>query len=378
LDKRYSDMSMVAHCTPIILETIFRRLITGVDNGKEYEELLNMLSIEVREGNYMVLILHTDKENVFIKEVSKNFFEEALISIFERNKDEYVMVLFMEQNYNRQEMLTKCCKLQRQTDGIMAVGQAHKSIYDIGKSYKGALCALDSRNASIREDLVVDADMNYAYTRYELPGNMESVLYHHIISGRGFAAEEKICQSLQENLDRGVSFKEYLQLIHVYEMYLVKWHENLDMDEQKKLKWTIYDGASFCMRDVEKRVGVLLENYRQISEVYEKKATADVMDQILQYVENNMEKDIGLEDVAAAVHLTPNYISKYFKRASGVNFKEWLTMKRMEKAKIMLTESDMTVKDIAAKCGYNSSKQFIINFTKIMEVSPTEYRKRYR
>ncbi len=76
------------------------------------------------------------------------------------------------------------------------------------------------------------------------------------------------------------------------------------------------------------------------------------------------------------MNLTPNYITKYFKSKSGINFKNFLTMKRLERAKQLLVETDLTVKDIAERCGYNSSKQLIVNFTKDTGLSPTEYRKR--
>lgn len=50
-------------------------------------------------------------------------------------------------------------------------------------------------------------------------------------------------------------------------------------------------------------------------------------------------------------------------------------MLRNERARQLLNDTDMTVKDIAQKCGYNSSKQLITNFTKEMGITPTEYRK---
>ncbi len=90
---------------------------------------------------------------------------------------------------------------------------------------------------------------------------------------------------------------------------------------------------------------------------------SEVIIRILRYIEDNIDQDIGLTDVAEYVNLTPNYLTKYFKEKGGMNFKNFLTMKRMERAKELLVETRMTVKDIAAKCGYNSSKQFIVNFT---------------
>ncbi|MBO5069293.1 MAG: helix-turn-helix domain-containing protein [Roseburia sp.] len=375
LEHNRAMTAVVKRSTPVVLETMFRRLIMEVDSDKDFEEMLDMMSIEVRDGYYMAVVVYDDNESENMEEAIDGLFADDVVSLFKRHKGEYVLMLYLQQEASRDMVLERCKKLLEQTDAIIAVGKAYKNVYSIGKSYNDALQILDSRKVGLSETEVFDAECDCEYVGYELPGDTESVLYNYIISGNCPLVIETINQSLRKNLERGISFKEYLQLISVYELYLMRVYENIDASAQERNELAVYSGTTFRMRTVEKRVECMLENYRKVTEFYDKKMHTEVMEQILKYIEDNMERDIGLDDVAAAVNLTPNYITKYFKNKSGMNFKTCLTMKRMEKAKELLMETEMTVKEIAEKCGYNSSKQLIVNFTKMTGIAPTEYRK---
>ena len=70
----------------------------------------------------------------------------------------------------------------------------------------------------------------------------------------------------------------------------------------------------------------------------------------------------------------PYYFSKIFKDELGLNFIEYLTSVRIEKAKELLTESDMSMKEICGACGYTDPNYFSRSFKKNVGVTPTEYK----
>ena len=86
-------------------------------------------------------------------------------------------------------------------------------------------------------------------------------------------------------------------------------------------------------------------------------------------------EDLTLTGVAALYGLSPNYFSTLFKKMSGSNFISWLTKLRIEKAKRLLMETDLTIRDIAGQVGYYSTSFFIRSFKKIEGRTPSEYRK---
>lgn len=93
----------------------------------------------------------------------------------------------------------------------------------------------------------------------------------------------------------------------------------------------------------------------------------------IQYIHQNFKQDVRLKDVAETVQVSPQYFSKMFKDEVGVNFIEYLTQLRMNKAKEMLTFSNKTIKEICFEIGYNDPNYFSRLFKKHVGVSPTEF-----
>ena len=94
----------------------------------------------------------------------------------------------------------------------------------------------------------------------------------------------------------------------------------------------------------------------------------------MSYIQSHYAEDLTREDVAAAVYLSPSYFSYFFKQKTGMNFIDYLTTVRMQKAAELLT-TQMKVSEISKKIGYQSRNRFYINFRQYSGYTPTEYRK---
>ncbi|HWT74663.1 MAG TPA: helix-turn-helix domain-containing protein [Mobilitalea sp.] len=94
------------------------------------------------------------------------------------------------------------------------------------------------------------------------------------------------------------------------------------------------------------------------------------------YIEDNYSKDISLDDVSRTVDISPYYFSKLFKEETGENFIEYLTNIRIEKAKKLLQNRDISIKNICADSGYSDPNYFSRIFKKQVGLTPTEYRER--
>lgn len=94
----------------------------------------------------------------------------------------------------------------------------------------------------------------------------------------------------------------------------------------------------------------------------------------LRYIEENFEKEMNLASVAAAVFVTPNYLSRIFKEEMGVNFVEWLNRYRIEKAKTLLMQPGAKTYSVAEKVGYRDYKYFSQMFKRFVGCSPKEFK----
>jgi len=97
--------------------------------------------------------------------------------------------------------------------------------------------------------------------------------------------------------------------------------------------------------------------------------------QVKEYIEQNYDKGIALEEIGKMVCLNPVYLSTLFKNQTGMNITNYVIKVRMEAAKKLLTESHMSVSAIASKVGYTDTKYFSKIFTKQVGIKPMEYRK---
>ncbi|MDD2959003.1 MAG: response regulator [Lachnospiraceae bacterium] len=95
------------------------------------------------------------------------------------------------------------------------------------------------------------------------------------------------------------------------------------------------------------------------------------------FIRDNYQKDISLDDVSKEVNVSPYYFSKLFKEEAGENFIEYLTRLRMEKAKEMLRNPGVSVKEISLQCGYGDPNYFSRIFKKQTDMTPREFRERY-
>ena len=94
----------------------------------------------------------------------------------------------------------------------------------------------------------------------------------------------------------------------------------------------------------------------------------------LNYINENYEKDLRLEDVSRQVYLSVGYLSRIFKTETGYSFKEWLHRVRIEKAKELIAHTDLKYYEIAEKVGYKDYKYFSAYFNKLCGCSAKEYK----
>uniref|UniRef100_A0A7C3E7N6 Response regulator n=1 Tax=Gracilinema caldarium TaxID=215591 RepID=A0A7C3E7N6_9SPIR len=98
----------------------------------------------------------------------------------------------------------------------------------------------------------------------------------------------------------------------------------------------------------------------------------------LKYIEENYEKAISLDDAAHAVELSPAYLSRLLVSETGKSFIEHLTKYRLDRACKELALGNLSIKEIAAMCGYPDSNYFSRIFKKNIGQTPSEYAANYR
>lgn len=93
-----------------------------------------------------------------------------------------------------------------------------------------------------------------------------------------------------------------------------------------------------------------------------------------QYIQEHQTEDLSLGQVAKAANTSTFYFCKMFKKVTGLNFTDYVSRVRIEKAKNLLLNPSLRISEIAYEVGFQSLTHFNRVFKKILGQSPTEYR----
>ena len=84
----------------------------------------------------------------------------------------------------------------------------------------------------------------------------------------------------------------------------------------------------------------------------------------IKYIQENYAREISLDRLADQLSIGSTYFSMLFKRETGMNFSEYVTRIRVEKAKDILGNSNKSITEIGHEVGYTSEKHFFAVFKK--------------
>ena len=97
-----------------------------------------------------------------------------------------------------------------------------------------------------------------------------------------------------------------------------------------------------------------------------------------QHIQNHLHEELSVSSIAAYLYVNSNYFSRLFKKTSGEGCNEYITRKRIEKAKVLLEASGLQTGKIAEMVGYRDKNYFSLTFKKFTGHSPTQYRQSIR
>ncbi len=127
---------------------------------------------------------------------------------------------------------------------------------------------------------------------------------------------------------------------------------------------------SLCVRSVYDR-----SNFHQ--QIFSRKEQ-EIVEKTIKFIKNNYRGKITLQTLADKVFLSPYYFSRIFKKSMGYSPIQYVNITRIQRAKELLKESDITISEISEKLGFFDVFYFSSLFKRIEGLSPLQYRKTLR
>ncbi len=385
---------------PIIESDFIYAVLSGEDFSREKDNFCNLLGIKEEFGMMMVLEFGDSliegnltnpvgisvKAQTFYPTVRESLKEELNCIVGPIMVNKIVAFLPCEKAQleydDRTKLIEKARQLIRDLSkrievqfkiGIGSVTPLHK----LGDSYKEAINA--ARSSKNRVAHVKDMPIGCEYEG-DYPIDTESALFDKIEKGdlEGTKTEANIffdwmiehypdCEmDIKLKVLEFILFAEQKAFLSGGMTYYFRYRKDylntvIQTDSYEQLrKWFIDKVTEACRNIMSKR----------------EEQASGVIKRARMYIEENYHKDISLEDVSRSVDISSYYFSKLFKEETGENFIEYLTNIRIEKAKKLLQNRELSIKNICVDTGYSDPNYFSRIFKKQVGVTPTEYREK--
>ena len=95
---------------------------------------------------------------------------------------------------------------------------------------------------------------------------------------------------------------------------------------------------------------------------------------VTEFIEENLEHDLTLTEIAGIAELSPFHFARSFKQATGSTPIQFLTHRRIDLAKRLLVESELPIVEIGLRAGFKNQSHFTTLFRKITAMTPRAYR----
>ncbi|SFL66337.1 two-component system, response regulator YesN [Paenibacillus sp. 1_12] len=153
-------------------------------------------------------------------------------------------------------------------------------------------------------------------------------------------------------------------------------HKQFDPDENSLLAKIPSDipEAHWTPDEVTRWASEQVKNFLLLFNNWQALKNDNLMERAVKYIEEHYNEACRLTDVAAHVHLNASYFSVLFKKTVGESFTRFVTRTRMDKAALLLRNTDMKIFEIACAVGFDEPNYFTNVFKQQYQMTPKEYR----
>lgn len=382
---------------PFLIERLFNRLIHPIIDINEIKRQMNYLNFKFKHDNFQVAVIEIIlKKQYSYEEGVTIYYNEILNKIKEYLKQYDDINIFFDDNYriiiinNGEEGI-----FEKAFDNIKVnVLSAFKCYYSIGigttknvmenieKSYKEALDALNYRIILGNNSVIKYDDINLPKeTQEEIIIKIDDKLKVYFLSG-----SEKIIQEIIDGIfhskdtDINMSINNIREYAFSYVSTILEIIKELDIDikELHSKKYNIYEEIFELdtIPDIKKYVTDISSKAIEIINYNKSKKSNKLIDDISQYVKLNFgDCELSLSKVAQVFFINPSYLSRIFKKEIGVNFMDYLIKLRLDKAIMLLNNTDLKAYEIGEIVGISDSSYFSTCFKRYTGSSISEYKK---
>lgn len=394
-EKKMFDIMETSKRT--IRDSALHNLLNGNQNDEAEEELADFnlekffcIAVAI-DDNCSFRKKYTEKEDFYMKTIIMKICEGILNDRFHcagvLDKDGIAIIINIDEtdmvDLNHivpalLEMISNEIAKVMDNSVSFAVGNVYNGKLQVKKSYFEALNALRYRLVKGPKMIVWWKEIEQQRIEYYYPNGLEK----YIINALNQNSKDKIYSSVSDIVEdircrKGLSYENIIQIFYQLIGCTVKYlsDANISITEIYVNILDIYNKIE-TEETLDGIKQLLINMYLQIIDYRDQQNLSqyDYVTAIFNFIQKNLHKEIDIETIAEHLGISYSYARKVFQEKTGKSILSYIHEIRIEEAKKLLSGTDMSIKDIALKLGYNNDKTFTRCFKKIEAMTPGEFR----
>ena len=295
---------------------------------------------------------------------------------------------FMERVENWVQLILEALQKKLNISLFMAAGDVTDDFSGIHRSYEMAQKKIKEKRAEEKRILALrnqetEQELN---TRFDdVYGEYDfKLLIKEIRNGDSEKAQTEL-QAILQSSSRRLQSADMMKLQLFYMNFINRiagaclpeceaYADELAMQCMTVMRELIYIGSDTIVTEMWDCLRKFVEKLVEVYQENNGKRKHWMIDQVLQYVEENYNTALSTRDIAGRFFMNTSYFSKLFHEQMGCTFSNYLINVRVEKAKMMLTQTNMKLYDIAEAVGYTNVQYFSTIFKEKEGLTPSAFR----
>jgi YesN/AraC family two-component response regulator len=163
-------------------------------------------------------------------------------------------------------------------------------------------------------------------------------------------------------------------------VYLTAFSDGETLERAQKTNPQGYVIKPFRREQLLSTVAIAIANHQQQRKPEEDTLSTSTghyrLQPTLDYIEEHLDQGITVEFLAGAIGMSTAYFCRFFQKEMGCSPYQFIIQQRVERAKAILLERELSISEVALRCGFSSHSQLNHHFRNLLGITPKEYRSR--
>lgn len=395
IDQRQSMEGEISHYKPMAVSKLLDDLLRPgrIRSYDRHLSELKALGIDMYAAAYCIMILkykeQTQEQNISVSRLIHRILPEGIRSTMLSHWEEGIIsiLLFDEGNegQNRFALRHLCNQLvsevkKQALEIYIGAGKIYPLPINLPAAYRTATDAIKCKLFNPELNVLIYEEIWNSYAPKQ--GNTDQSSKILCLLRQGDTSNDFLQEI--ERFYTTLSSKELrLPVFHMAVLELITngIRVGLDMGVKHEI---LYEKDIFSIlestEDLEELISITKELFlfisRQISLRRNRRTLSALGTRMVTYInEHFADDDLSLTKIGSYMNISGSYASRIIREYAGINFQEYLTQIRIERAKLALKNTSMTVEQVGMLVGYSSNHSFIRRFKKLEGMSPGQWRK---